>query len=178
MVSPLLLLGAGVAVATAAAPKKKPEKELEPGVPDNAKTRAYAEAVHLVETVKKSRKPGGQVFNGVYQRRALAKGLPSYPILTAKDLPKAPEGWVWSEVKEGHRALSSRRRPLKAYWRLSYQGAEQLPQEIRKAVPQPPSFAPATPHIPAAGYSEMIDKMQEGMFYVPPGSTEVSDIQF
>lgn len=178
MVSPLLLLGAGAAVVAASGPKKKPEKELEPGVPDNAKTRAYSQAVHLVELVKRGHKSGGQFFNGIVRGSAPAKGLPVAPILTQKDLPATPAGWIWSEVREERRSLSAGVAPLRTFWRLSYQGSEQLPEDIRRAVPEKPTFMPATPLIPAAGYSELIEKMKEGTFYVPPDHTEVADIQF
>lgn len=188
MVSPFLLLGAGAAVVAAASPKKKKyEKELVPGVPDNAKTRAYAQAVALVESVKAGKKKWGHVFNG-------AKGH-EWPILKAKDLPTPPGGWVWAQQLGPQRAtltpdfpkggeivkqMPKERANQAMYWMLAFEGAGggRLPAEIMAARPERPTFYPPQPHAPAAGYDELIEKLKGGMFWSPPQHVSETDIQY
>lgn len=191
MVSPLLILGAVGAAAAVAAPKKK-GPELAPGIPDNDKTRAYAAAVKLVAAVAGGRVQSGRVFNGITGEQA--KGLPRSPILTLKDLPAPPGGWVWS-AREGPQASMEPPLPKvgatkqmrgartwKTYWSLEFQGNSALPGDIMNSPPmEAASYDDPPPHVPAAGYNEMIQKMKEGQFWSPPpggGHEMVSGIEF
>lgn len=89
--------------------------EIVPGVPDTVKTRAYAEAVAVVERWGKG--PGEyMVFNGVSGWMADKKGRPMYPILLKKDLPAAPPGYVWSESARNSDASKSAH--TINYWQL------------------------------------------------------------
>jgi len=188
MVSPLVILGA-VGAAAVALPKKKAANGN--GIPDNAKTRAYAEAVRVVEAVKAGKAQSGRVFNG-YASHGKMEQAQRFPILSRKELPAPPQGWVWSQhdariakkmpdlPKVGATKAQVPPAPRAMFWSLEYEGNSMLPGEIMAARAEAPHYPPPPQHIPAAGYDELIEKMQEGTFYTPPpgGPDRVQGIEF
>lgn len=92
---------------TPVAPSVLPMKQVMPEIPDNPKTRAYAEAVAVVARWGKG--PGSvTVFNGVTRwTEAQAQGQPTYPILSEKDLPAPPFGYIWRAVTKPSDASKS-----------------------------------------------------------------------
>lgn len=95
-----------------------PMPQVMPEIPDNPKTRAYAEAVAAVERFGKG--PGSvTVFNGVSRwMPTQAQGQPTYPVLSQKDLPLPPPGYIWRAVTKNSDASKSAY--TIHYWELGY----------------------------------------------------------
>lgn len=132
----------------AAAPSALPMKQVMPEIPNNPKTRAYAEAVAVVERFGKG--PGTvAVFNGVTRwAETQAQGQPSYPLLSEKDLPAPPRGYVWSPTKRNSDASKSAY--TIHYWELG-----SPPHSTPVPMPIPATLAPALPPpVPSSTPSE------------------------
>lgn len=96
MVSPFLLLAipAGALVAKEIAKPKEPAAPPGP-VPDTPRTRAYADAVRLVEAVRAGRAREGRVADGVSGPPWRVREQLRHPVIAQKDLPEPPRGHSW-----------------------------------------------------------------------------------
>jgi len=149
----VLLPAAAVAVGVLAktgtpspAPPVAPsgQPQVMPEIPDNPKTRAYAEAVAVVERFGKG--PGSvTVFNGVTRWVSTqAQGQPTYPILSEKDLPAPPPGYIWRVVTKPSDASKSAY--TFNYWELgSPPPGAFLPKPMPPTMTAAPAFPPPVP---------------------------------
>jgi hypothetical protein len=135
------------APAPALAPPAMPLKQVMPEIPDNPKTRAYAEAVAVVERWGKVPGAAPTVFNGVTRWTAnQAQGQPTYPILAEKDLPAPPRGYIWREVQKN--SDTSKSAYTINYWELgSPPPAASVPRTTLTPTMTPAPAAPAPPPI-------------------------------
>lgn len=183
MVSPWLLLIPGAAavysVVKPSAPPRPavpaaPVPQVAPGVPETPKTRAYAEAVTAVETV---RRQGGSrtVFNGVSGWMADRTGRPMHPILPEKDLPAAPPGYRWSDYYE--MSGPSRSAHTVHYWHLGPPPKGDVAPSTRPApaVEVAPGV-PATAKAIAYRNAERLKQYVEVRATAPPGSAFTTEI--